>query len=152
MTVAAFFSVLLIHLLAAMSPGPSFVVCVRTAAVDGFRIAVALAFGYALGAFLWALAAMAGLLVFPVVIVLVLVIVFSGISDIPAAQGAMRGMGAAVAGLIAAKKAKLGDEKFAARAPANVIQKEREQLAEMEPLLAFFATFVMTPEEVRKMF
>ena len=26
-----------------------------------------------------------------------------------------------------------------------------EQLAEMEPLLAFFATFVMTPEEVRKM-
>jgi threonine/homoserine/homoserine lactone efflux protein len=61
MTVAAFFSVLLIHLLAAMSPGPSFVVCVRAAAVDGFRVAVALALGYALGAFVWALAAMAGL-------------------------------------------------------------------------------------------
>jgi valyl-tRNA synthetase len=40
-----------------------------------------------------------------------------------------------LAGLIAAKKAKLGDEKFAARAPANVIQKEREQLAEMEDRL-----------------
>ena len=37
-----------------------------------------------------------------------------------------------LAGLIAAKKAKLGDEKFAARAPANVIHKEREQLAEMD--------------------
>ena len=49
-----------------------------------------------------ALAAMAGLLVFPLLIVLVLVIVFSGIADNPAAQGAMRGMGAAVAGLIAA--------------------------------------------------
>ena len=40
-----------------------------------------------------------------------------------------------LAGLIAAKKAKLGDEKFAARAPANVIHKEREQLAEMEERL-----------------
>ena len=40
-----------------------------------------------------------------------------------------------LAGLIAAKKAKLGDEKFAARAPANVVQKEREQLAEMEERL-----------------
>ena len=40
-----------------------------------------------------------------------------------------------LAGLIAAKQAKLGDEKFAARAPANVIQKEREQLAEMEERL-----------------
>jgi valyl-tRNA synthetase len=40
-----------------------------------------------------------------------------------------------LAGLIAAKKTKLGDEKFAARAPANVIQKEREQLAEMEDRL-----------------
>jgi len=40
-----------------------------------------------------------------------------------------------LAGLIGSKKAKLGDEKFAARAPANVIQKEREQLAEMEDRL-----------------
>ena len=48
------------------------------------------------------LAAMAGLLVFPLTIVVVLAIVFSGLSEVPAAQGAMRGMGAAVAGLIAA--------------------------------------------------
>jgi chromate transporter len=48
------------------------------------------------------LAAMAGLTVFPLAIVVVLAIVFSGLSDMPAAQGAMRGMGAAVAGLIAA--------------------------------------------------
>ena len=38
-------------------------------------------------------------------------------------------------GMIAAKRVKLGDETFAARAPANVIQKEREQLAEMEDRL-----------------
>lgn len=48
------------------------------------------------------LIAMAGLLVFPLAIVLVLAVVFSGISNLPMAQGAMRGMGAVVAGLIAA--------------------------------------------------
>jgi valyl-tRNA synthetase len=37
--------------------------------------------------------------------------------------------------MIAAKRAKLGDEKFAARAPVNVVEKEREQLAEMEDRL-----------------
>lgn len=49
-----------------------------------------------------ALAAMAGLLVFPLMIVLVMAIVFAGISDLAVAQGAMRGMGAVVAGMIAA--------------------------------------------------
>jgi threonine/homoserine/homoserine lactone efflux protein len=61
MTLAAFFTVVLIHLLAAMSPGPSFVLAVRTAATEGFRVAAALALGFGLGAALWALAAMAGL-------------------------------------------------------------------------------------------
>jgi chromate transporter len=45
---------------------------------------------------------MAGLLTFPLVIVLLLAVLFAGISDLPMAQGAMRGMGAVVAGLIAA--------------------------------------------------
>ncbi|MDJ0821690.1 MAG: LysE family transporter [Paracoccaceae bacterium] len=61
MTWAAFLSVWLIHLLAAMSPGPSFVVSVRTAVSEGFGTACALAFGFGLGAVLWAAAAMAGL-------------------------------------------------------------------------------------------
>ncbi len=61
MTWAAFLSVVAIHLLAAMSPGPSFVVAVRTAASDGFKVACALAVGFGLGAVLWATAAMAGL-------------------------------------------------------------------------------------------
>lgn len=61
MTAAALLSVWLIHLLAAISPGPSFVVCVRTAAVEGFATSTALAFGFGIGAFLWAAAAMAGL-------------------------------------------------------------------------------------------
>lgn len=61
MSTAAFLTVVLIHLAAAMSPGPSFVVCVRTAAAEGFMTAVALAAGFGLGAALWATAAMAGL-------------------------------------------------------------------------------------------
>ncbi|SEQ70734.1 Threonine/homoserine/homoserine lactone efflux protein [Loktanella sp. DSM 29012] len=61
MTFAAFASVVLIHLAAAISPGPSFVVALRVAASDGFRVACALALGFGLGALLWAGAAMAGL-------------------------------------------------------------------------------------------
>ena len=61
MVLSAFVSVVLIHLAAAISPGPSFVVAVRTAAAEGFRTAAALALGFGLGALLWAGAAMAGL-------------------------------------------------------------------------------------------
>ena len=61
MTLAAFISVALIHLAAAISPGPSFVVAVRTAASEGFRVAAALAIGFGLGAVIWAAAALMGL-------------------------------------------------------------------------------------------
>ena len=61
MTLATFLTIALIHLAAAISPGPSFVVSVRTAATEGFGTAAALAVGFGLGAVLWALAAMAGL-------------------------------------------------------------------------------------------
>ena len=50
-----------VHLAAAMSPGPSFVVAVRTAVAEGFGTAMALAIGFGFGAALWAAAAMAGL-------------------------------------------------------------------------------------------
>ena len=63
MTWAAFASVVLIHLIAAIAPGPSFVVSVRTAANDGFGAAIGLALGFGFGAVLWAAAAMAGLAV-----------------------------------------------------------------------------------------
>lgn len=63
MTLAVFVSVVLIHLAAAISPGPSFVVSVRTAVGEGFGVATALALGFGLGAVLWAFAAMAGLAV-----------------------------------------------------------------------------------------
>jgi len=39
-------------------------------------------------------------------------------------------------GFVTSKQAKLADEKFAARAPAAVIAKEREQLAELEARLS----------------
>jgi threonine/homoserine/homoserine lactone efflux protein len=61
MTLAAFLSVALIHLVAAISPGPAFVLAVRTAATEGFRVAAALALGFGIGAALWAAAALLGL-------------------------------------------------------------------------------------------
>ena len=54
-----------------------------------------------------ALAALAGMLAFPLLVVLLLAIVFAGISDHPVAQGALRGMGAVAAGLISATGLKL---------------------------------------------
>lgn len=68
MTLAAFLTIAGLHLMAAMSPGPSFVVSVRTAAAEGFRPALGLAIGFGLGAVIWATAALAGLsLLFQVV-------------------------------------------------------------------------------------
>ena len=54
-----------------------------------------------------AMAALAGMLVFPLLGVLVFAAVFAGFADSPAAQGALRGMGAVAAGLIAATGLKL---------------------------------------------
>ena len=61
MSAAAFIGVALAHLLAAISPGPSFVLSIRTAASEGFRAACGLALGFGIGAALWAFAALAGL-------------------------------------------------------------------------------------------
>lgn len=54
-----------------------------------------------------ALAALAGMLTFPLVIALVLTVLFAGVSDMPQVQNALRGMGAVAAGLIAATGLKL---------------------------------------------
>jgi chromate transporter len=54
-----------------------------------------------------ALVALAGMLTFPLLIVLVLAAVFAGVSDAPGVQGAMKGMGAVAAGMIAATGVKL---------------------------------------------
>lgn len=61
MTPAVFLTIAAVHILAAISPGPSFVVSVRTAAAQGFRPALGLAIGFGLGAVIWATAALAGL-------------------------------------------------------------------------------------------
>ncbi len=49
-----------------------------------------------------ALVALGGILLFPLMVVLLLATLFAGIADVPAAQGALRGMGAVTAGLIMA--------------------------------------------------
>jgi chromate transporter len=54
-----------------------------------------------------ALTAVAGMLTFPLLIVLALAAVFAGISESPGVQGALRGMGAVAAGLIAGTGLKL---------------------------------------------
>jgi threonine/homoserine/homoserine lactone efflux protein len=61
MTATAFLAVVLAHLAGAISPGPTFVVAARAGAAEGFRTAAALALGFALGAMVWALAAILGL-------------------------------------------------------------------------------------------
>ena len=57
--------------------------------------------------FAGALSALAGMLAFPLVIVLALAALLGGVSDTPAIQGALRGMGAVAAGLIAATGIKM---------------------------------------------
>jgi chromate transporter len=54
-----------------------------------------------------ALAALAGMLVVPMAIAILVAVLFTGVADSPQAQGALRGMGAVVAGLIAATGLKL---------------------------------------------
>jgi chromate transporter len=54
-----------------------------------------------------ALAALAGMLVFPLMIVLAVAGLFASVADLPMAKGALKGMGAVSAGLIAAVGLKL---------------------------------------------
>ncbi|MFZ2738421.1 MAG: chromate transporter [Burkholderiaceae bacterium] len=75
-------------------PGPN---VVNFALVFGDRY-----FGLAGG-----MAALAGLMLFPLMLALTLAALFASIADIPAAQGALRGMGAVTAGLITAAGLKL---------------------------------------------
>ena len=52
------------------------------------------------------LAALAGVLAFPLLVVLVIAALFASVADLPMAQGALKGMGAVSAGLIAAVEGK----------------------------------------------
>jgi chromate transporter len=54
-----------------------------------------------------AMVALAGMLTFPMLVVLVLAAMYAGVSDSPLVQGALRGMGAVAAGLITATGLKL---------------------------------------------
>ena len=54
-----------------------------------------------------ALAALAGMLAAPLVVVLIMAALYGSVADLPAAQGALRGMGAVAAGLITATGIKL---------------------------------------------
>jgi chromate transporter len=54
-----------------------------------------------------AIAAVAGLLLFPLLLLIALALGFAGLAHVPAAQGALRGMGAVAAGLVAGTALKL---------------------------------------------
>lgn len=61
MTLAAFFAIWLLHLMAAVSPGPVVLMSARVGIQDGFRTGVFLSIGIGLGGVLWAVAALFGL-------------------------------------------------------------------------------------------
>lgn len=59
--IALILSVMTIHVIAMMSPGPTFIVSARIAAAEGVRAALGFAVGVGCGSVIWALAAMFGL-------------------------------------------------------------------------------------------
>ncbi|WP_395004787.1 LysE family translocator [Cypionkella sp.] len=63
MTLAAFLTVALLHLLAAISPGPAVLMSARTGVTEGLRTGAFLAIGIGAGAVVWATAALFGLAV-----------------------------------------------------------------------------------------
>ena len=61
MTISAFIAVVLLHLMAAISPGPAVLMAARIGVTDGFRAGVAVAVGIGVGGVIWACAALFGL-------------------------------------------------------------------------------------------
>jgi threonine/homoserine/homoserine lactone efflux protein len=61
MTLAAFLTVALLHLMAAISPGPAVLMSARTGVTEGMRTGAFLAMGIGVGAVVWASAALFGL-------------------------------------------------------------------------------------------
>ncbi|OCX64584.1 transporter [Thioclava sp. SK-1] len=63
MIFSAFLAIYLVHLAAAISPGPAVLLCARTGLTEGFMRGTYLAIGVGLGACVWACAALFGLAV-----------------------------------------------------------------------------------------
>lgn len=61
MTISAFIAVALLHLMAAISPGPSVLMAARIGVTEGFRTGTAVAAGIGVGGVFWACAALFGL-------------------------------------------------------------------------------------------
>ena len=61
MTLAAFLAVAVLHLMAAISPGPAVVMAARTGVTEGLRTGALLAVGIGIGGVIWAAAAIFGL-------------------------------------------------------------------------------------------
>jgi threonine/homoserine/homoserine lactone efflux protein len=61
MTLTAFIAVALLHLMAAISPGPAVLMAARTGVTEGLRTGAFLAMGIAMGAVIWAALALFGL-------------------------------------------------------------------------------------------
>lgn len=61
MTLTAFLAVALLHLMAAISPGPAVLMAARTGVTEGLRTGAFLAMGIGAGGVIWAMAALFGL-------------------------------------------------------------------------------------------
>lgn len=79
MTLTAFLAVALLHLMAAVSPGPSVLMAARTGVTEGLRTGAFLAMGIGVGGVIWAAAALFGLaLVFQAAPALLLTLKIAG--------------------------------------------------------------------------
>ncbi len=61
MTLSAFFAIYVLHLMAAVSPGPAVIMAARTGIAEGLRTGIFLAAGIGAGGVIWASAALFGL-------------------------------------------------------------------------------------------
>lgn len=61
MAASAFFTIFLLHLMAAVSPGPSVLMAARIGVTEGFLAGAAVAVGIGVGGVVWAMAALFGL-------------------------------------------------------------------------------------------
>ncbi len=61
MSTSAFIAVMLLHLMAAISPGPAVLMAARIGVTEGFKIGLSVAVGIGIGGVIWAAAALFGL-------------------------------------------------------------------------------------------
>ena len=138
MTLAAFIAVAVLHLMAAISPGPAVLMAARTGVTEGLRTGAFLAIGIGVGGVIWAAAALFGLaLVFQAAPSLLWALkIIGGAYLIYMAWGMWRGADTPL------------DMNIASKTPRSAVSAFRlglwTQLANPKPAVLFSAIFIGT--------